>query len=44
MFNSNQTFLLVQKLELEPMGFTLGGKVEIGKKLLSICPQVINKC
>jgi hypothetical protein len=38
MFNSNQAFLLVQKLKLVPRGFVLGVKAEI-EKIFSICPN-----
>jgi hypothetical protein len=38
MFNSNQTFLLVQKLKSTPKGFTL--KIEI-EKIFSICPKLL---
>jgi hypothetical protein len=42
MFNSNQAFLLVQKLKLiSPKGFTLGVKAEIEKKKISICPKLL---
>jgi hypothetical protein len=34
MFNSNQAFLLVQKLKSAPKGFTLGVKAKIEKILL----------
>jgi hypothetical protein len=30
-FNSNQAFLLVQKVKINPKGFTLGDKVVIEK-------------
>jgi hypothetical protein len=40
MFNSNQAFLLAQKLKSAPKGFTLGVKAEI-KKLFSICPKFL---
>jgi len=43
MFNSNQAFLLVQKLKSAPLGFTLGVKAGV-EKIFSICPQVTNKC
>ncbi len=43
MFDSNQAFLLVQKLKSAPKGFMLGVKAEI-EKMFSICPQVTNKC
>jgi hypothetical protein len=42
--NSNQAFLLVQKLEISPKGFTLGVKAEIEKKSVFNLPQVTNKC
>jgi hypothetical protein len=35
MFNPNQAFLLVQKVEIGPKGFTLGVKAEIEKKIQS---------
>jgi hypothetical protein len=38
MFNPNPAFLLVQKVEIGPKGFTLGVKPEIEKKI-SICPK-----
>jgi hypothetical protein len=40
MFNSNQAFLLVQKLKSAPKGFTLGVKAEI-EKVFSICPKLL---
>jgi len=40
MFNSNQAFLLVQKVEINPKGFTLGVKAEI-EKIFSICPELL---
>jgi hypothetical protein len=44
MFNSNQAFLLVQKLKSTPQGlYTLGVKAEIEKNLFNL-PQVTNKC
>jgi hypothetical protein len=43
MFNSNQAFLLVQKLKSAPKGVTLGVKAEIEKNLFNL-PQVTNKC
>jgi hypothetical protein len=43
MFNSNQAFLLVQKLKSAPMGFTLGVKAGVEKNLFNL-PQVTNKC
>jgi hypothetical protein len=39
-FNSNQVFLLMQKLKSAPKGFTLGVKAEIEKNLFNL-PQVI---
>ncbi len=42
-FNSNQAFLLVQKLKSAPKGFTLRVKVENRKNLFNL-PQVTNKC
>jgi hypothetical protein len=41
MFNSNQAFLLVQKLKSAPKGFTLGVKAEIEEKKNSICPKLL---
>jgi hypothetical protein len=45
MFNPNQAFLLVQKVEITPQGFTLGvkGEIEKKKKLFNL-PKVTNKC
>jgi len=40
MFNSNQTFLLVQKLKSTPKGFTLKIKAEI-EKIFSIYPKLL---
>ncbi len=40
MFNSNQAFLLVQKMKSSPKGFTLGVKAEIEKQIFSICPKL----
>jgi hypothetical protein len=40
MFNSDQAFLLVQKLKLAPRAFTLGVKTEI-EKIFSICPKLL---
>jgi len=40
MFNSNQAFLLVQKLKSAPNGFTSGVKAEI-QKIFSICPKLL---
>jgi hypothetical protein len=40
MFNSNQAFLLVQKLKISPKGITLGVKAEI-EKIFSICPKLL---
>jgi hypothetical protein len=40
MFNSNQAFLLVQKLKSAPRAFTLGVKAEI-EKIFSICPKLL---
>jgi hypothetical protein len=40
MFNSNQAFVLVQKLKLAPKGFILGVKAEIEKNN-SICPKLL---
>jgi len=42
MFNSNQAFLLVQKLKSAPKGFTLGVKsvIDFFKKN-SICPKLL---
>jgi hypothetical protein len=40
MFNSNQTFLLVQKLKSTPKGFTLKIKAEI-ETIFSICPKLL---
>jgi hypothetical protein len=42
MFNSNQAFLLVQKLKISPKAVTLGVKAEIEKNLFNL-PQVTNK-
>jgi hypothetical protein len=39
-FNSNQAFLLVQKLKSAPNGFTLRVKVEIFK-IVSISPKLL---
>jgi hypothetical protein len=41
MFNSNQAFLLMQKLEINPKGFTLGVKAAIEKNFFSICPKLL---
>jgi hypothetical protein len=41
MFNSNQAFLLVQKLKLAPRALHLGVKAEIEKKKNSICPKLL---
>jgi hypothetical protein len=41
MFNPNQAFLLVQKLESAPRAFTLGAKAEL-EKLFSICPKLVS--
>jgi hypothetical protein len=38
MFNPNQAFLLVQKVEIGPKGFTLGVKADI-EKIFSIYPE-----
>jgi hypothetical protein len=38
MFNPSPAFLLVQKVEIAPTGFTLGVKPEIEKNF-SICPK-----
>jgi hypothetical protein len=40
MFNSNQAFLLVQKLKLAPKGFTLGVKAKI-ENIFSMCPKLL---
>jgi hypothetical protein len=40
MFNPSPVFLLVQKVEIGPKGFTLGVKAEIEKKLFNL-PQVL---
>jgi hypothetical protein len=41
MFNSNQAFLLVQKLKsASSMGFTLGVKAGV-EKIFSICPKLL---
>jgi hypothetical protein len=40
MFNSNQAFLLVQRLKSFPKGFTLGVEAEIEKNF-SICPKLV---
>jgi hypothetical protein len=38
MYNPNQAFLLVQKVEISPKGVTLGVKAEL-EKIFSICPN-----
>ncbi len=40
MFNTKQTFLLVQKLKSAPKNFTLGVKVEL-EKSFSIYPKLL---
>jgi hypothetical protein len=40
MFNTNQTFLLVQKFEIRANGFTLWVKTEL-EKIFSICPKLL---
>jgi hypothetical protein len=40
MLNSNQAYLLVQRLKSFPKGFTLGMEAEIEKKK-SICPKLV---
>ncbi len=40
MFNPNPAFLLVQKLNSAPKGFTIGVKADIEKKI-SICPKLV---
>ncbi len=40
MFNSNQAFLLMQKLKSCPKGFTLVVEAEIEKNF-SICPKLV---
>jgi hypothetical protein len=40
MFNSNQAFVLVQKLKSAPKGFTSGVKAEI-EKTFSIRPKLL---
>jgi hypothetical protein len=40
MLNPNQAFLLVEKLEISPKGFTLGVKAEL-EKIFSICPRLL---
>jgi hypothetical protein len=40
MVNPNPAFLLVQKFEISPKGFTLGVKSEIEKKLFTL-PQIL---
>jgi hypothetical protein len=40
MFNTNQAFLLAQKLKSAPKGFTPGVKAEI-EKIFSICPKLL---
>jgi len=44
MFNPNPAFLLVQKFEISPKGFTLGVKSEIGKKKTFHSVPNTNKC
>jgi hypothetical protein len=44
MFNLNQAFLLVQKLNSVPKGFTLGVKAEIEKKNSTRPKLLIGKC
>jgi len=40
MFNPNQAFLLVQKVEISPNGFTLRVKGEL-EKIFLICPKLL---
>jgi hypothetical protein len=40
MFNSNQAFLLVQKLKSAPRALHYRGKAEI-EKIFSICPKLL---
>jgi hypothetical protein len=40
MFNSNQAFLLMQKLKAAPKDFILGVKAKIEKNF-SICPKLL---
>jgi len=39
MFNPNEAFLLVQKVEISPKGFSLGVKAQL-EKIFSICPKL----
>jgi len=41
MFNSNQAFVLVQKLNSAPRAFTLGVKAEIEKKSFQSAPKLL---
>jgi hypothetical protein len=41
MFNSNQAFLLLQKLKSAPRGFTQGVKAEREKIFSMCCPMLL---